>query len=171
MVLNKVKGFSLLEVLMVLSIIGILATVAAPSFIEWRLANAMKSVLKHTADIAKYGRALSITQRTAITLVLDPSSNHCISLTSDDDCDCSVENSCRVLTQKKRLLVNSYDADFSLPKNQKTGLIFDGTHGMSFGSALTITFSNALYTGKVIINNVGRVRYCVTSELEDIPQC
>lgn len=76
MVLIKAGGFTLLELLVVLCIVVIFTAIAAPSFVEWRQAIAIKSALKHTADIAKYARTLSISERKAITLVVDASANH-----------------------------------------------------------------------------------------------
>jgi type IV fimbrial biogenesis protein FimT len=171
MVLIKADGFTLLELLVVLCIVVIISAIAAPSFVEWRQAIAIKSALKHTADIAKYARTLSIAERKAITLVVDASTNHCIGLTSASDCDCHVASSCHVFSQQKRLIMQSYHSVIASPVNKKALLTFDGTHGMSFGSAMTVTISNARYTGKVIINNLGRVRYCTSTSLEGIPLC
>ena len=171
MVFNRADGFSLLELLVVLCVVIIFSTLAIPSFVEWRQAIAMKSALKHTADIAKYGRTLAIAERKPITLVVDSSETHCISLTSGDDCDCSVASSCHVFGQHKRLLTQSYHAVIINPADKKSLLTFDGTHGMNFGSAMTVTLENVQFTGKVIINNLGRVRYCASPALESIPLC
>ncbi|ALM89889.1 MULTISPECIES: prepilin-type N-terminal cleavage/methylation domain-containing protein [Alteromonas] len=171
MVLNKADGFSLLEILVVLCIVVIISALAVPSFVEWRQANAIKSALKHTADIAKYARTLSISERKPVTLVIDASANHCISITSASDCDCSAASSCHAFSQQKRLVMQNYHAVIASPANKKSLLTFDGTHGMSFGSAMTVSITNARYTGKVIINNLGRVRYCTSTALEGIPLC
>ncbi|CAD5266261.1 Prepilin peptidase dependent protein A [Alteromonas sp. 38] len=171
MVLFKADGFSLLELLLVLCIMGIFTGIAVPSFVEWRQVIAMKSALRHTADIAKYARTLAIAERKPITLVVDSSVNHCISVTSANDCDCNVASSCHVFGQHKRLMMQSYNAVIANPANKKSLLTFDGTHGMSFGSAMTVTLSNARFTGKVIINNLGRVRYCASPAFEDVSLC
>lgn len=171
----KINGMSLLEVLISVSIMAILATLAIPSYVEWRTSAEFKHVLEQASSLARYGRALALTERTAVTLVLDSSQSGCLGLTSEDDCNCHQANHCQLSNSTKQLSMQRYNATLSTSKSAKDSskltLTFDGTHGLNFGNALSVSITRAPYNGKLIISNLGRIRYCTSTPLTGISPC
>lgn len=171
MVLTKIVGVSLLESLFIIAIVMTLALFAAPSFVEWRTLVEFSNEIKRITNLTKFGRSLAMTERTAITFVIVPGAKGCLGLTSDASCDCRHVNSCQLFGLEKQLSFVNFKASITTTVDEKVSVTFDGTHGMSFNDALTISITHANHSGKVIISNLGRVRYCAVASTVGIPQC
>lgn len=171
MVFIKVGGVSLIESLIVVSILMMLALFAVPSFVEWRTLTDYNNLMTRIASLAKFGRALAISERTAVTLVIEPGTSGCLGLTSGTDCQCNMTNSCTLFGLEKRVLVSPSKATISTSTGEKVTVTFDGTHGMSFSQALTVNVTRAEYSGKLIVSNLGRVRFCSDEPTMRLPLC
>ena len=172
MVFIKMNGMSLLELLIAFSIVAILIVISAPSYSEWRTQAEFRNALEKAGSMARYGRAFALTERSAITLIFDSTHQGCIGLTSQQDCNCHQPKNCQVLTTTQQLSMDRYGAELITNKNNdKVTLTFDGTHGLNFGNALSVSITRPPYKGKLIISNLGRVRYCSNTPLSGISLC
>jgi len=171
MVLRHWYGVTLLEALIALSVIAILATLAVPSYTQWRALSEFKSALLQASQLAKLARAVALNERRSITLVFDPQQPACIGLTDDKNCDCHQPVDCQIGGTTRQLSLQHYATSLATTDGKKKTLTFDGTHGLSFGHALSITLTKSPYRGQLIINNIGRVRYCTSSNINGFPLC
>ena len=172
MVFIKMNGMSLLELLITLSIVAILLTLSVPSYSEWRSQAEFRSALEKAGNMAKYGRAFALTQHKTITLVLDSSLQGCMGLTTQLDCNCHQANQCKVLTTTKQLSMRRYGAELKTKgNNHKFTVTFDGTHGLNFGNALSVSIDRPPHKGKLIISNLGRVRFCTSTPMPRMSVC
>lgn len=67
--LNKGKGFTLIEMMIVVVILGVLATLAAPSFREYILAQRIKNAAFDLNATLTYARSEAIMRNTTVTVV------------------------------------------------------------------------------------------------------
>jgi prepilin-type N-terminal cleavage/methylation domain-containing protein len=65
------RGFSLVELAVVVSVVGILATVSLPSFFAWREGMELKNAAGEVASVMYSARTGAITQRRNYTLAVD----------------------------------------------------------------------------------------------------
>jgi prepilin-type N-terminal cleavage/methylation domain-containing protein len=69
---NSKRAFTLVELLAVITIIGILAAIVAPNIMSFRKGDAMLAASRQMLDAIARGRQLAISQRTTVYLVFVP---------------------------------------------------------------------------------------------------
>lgn len=69
---NSKRAFTLIELLAVITIIGILAAIVAPNIVSFRKGDAMLVASRQMLDAIARGRQLAISQRTTVYLVFVP---------------------------------------------------------------------------------------------------
>ena len=65
---NTIKGYSLLEMMVVMAIIGVLAAVAVPNFIVWNQKHKLKSDVANLAGTLAFARMTAINQNTPVVV-------------------------------------------------------------------------------------------------------
>jgi len=97
---NRDKGVTLIELLVTVVVLGILSTIAAPSFLSFLEKQRLLGSVQGAANFIKLARAESLKRSTGVAFVVDrvDSMTWCYGLTDNVSltCDCFIENSCSV---------------------------------------------------------------------------
>ncbi|MDB2331018.1 hypothetical protein N9V74_04830 [Alteromonas sp.] len=171
MVLNLNKGLSLLETMVFIVIMAIVIAQGVPSFIQWKKQEALVTSLNKVTALLKHGRQYALSHRGSVNIIVQSGANSCMGITTLATCNCTVVNSCQNQSNRSSINLSPLNTEIMLSGGTKKIITFDGTHGMSFNSATSVTIRNSLYTGKVIVSNTGRARACVSSSLPGLPLC
>lgn len=177
------SGFSLVELLVTIAVVGILASVAAPSFQSMiekrRLIAATEGVYAHLqfsrSEAVKFGRD------TPLNVSVKTGTPWCIGISNDvSSCDCNQTDTTNVTAcvygptglTSMRNLIGSEFTNISLATNQANVQV-DSIRGAFGGTAgaVTLTSAPSSWTTKVIFSQLGRIRICSNSGIGGYPSC
>lgn len=164
-------GFTLLECLVAVTIVIIIVSNAAPAFYQWFQ---RQQVVNQTRSI---GQLLNIASKQAVQtgrpvyVSAVSGRNWCIRLSHSEKCDCRSGRHCDSVDENAHLQASSSSSYFSASRSQTPLAKFEATHGMSMGFATSLFVSEGPYQGQVILNNLGRIRYCMRPGSGGIPAC
>ncbi|GAC14409.1 prepilin peptidase dependent protein A [Aliiglaciecola lipolytica E3] len=157
------RGLTLLEIMIVLSVIMLLATLGAPSIIQMLQHQQLKGTLQTSYFLLQQARSTAISQHNSVTAQFQKGSDWCIALSDTGPCNCQVKSACTVDNIEYRISALDYPqvkiSDTTMGKDQT--IVFDGVRGTAIGNAGTGVFSNGNETAKLIVSNLGRVRICM----------
>lgn len=167
------KGFTLLELIMVLGIAGILVSVAVPSFADLLSANKVSGAAEKIKADFEWARSIAIRNNADIYMdVSAGTSSWCYGFTDAATCDCSqtsavASDACTVDGSLKRNTQSPYGntalaSTISYMTFKSRGLMAaaGGTLSLSLGSK-TVTLE---------ISRLGRSTIC-SSQLNQFPSC
>lgn len=168
------NGFSLLEALVVITLVSLLALLGAPSIAESIKHQQLKGALQHSYFLLKKARSMAISLNQNITVQFQNQPQWCIALSDSGPCDCMLINDCLVENVAYRLQAEDYP-QIALPKiimGKNNTVAFDNTRGIAVGNAGSSIFSDGKNQAKLIVSNLGRVRVCMlTGSLGAYRQC
>lgn len=163
--MNTNKGFSLIELMVVIAIVGIITSMAVPAFSNLLERNRLKSVVQAFQDDLQFARIQAI--KTSISVIVSRTSGNagswCYGLvtknpSSKTSCDCTVttttaSNYCDI----KRVLGTGFG---SVDMVAETGnnSTFDYRRGTI--GADGVTFNTTNYAARVVFSDTGRARIC-----------
>lgn len=135
------RGFSLIEIMVVIGIIAILATIAVPNIIGWRTKQRFLAAASDVHEAIKMARSAAIKDNT--TVVIQFQLNR-FTVFADDDADGSQDAGERTIFSGNFL--NDIDLTTSFPGDR---LSFNG-RGLTNAVGAGITLSNAVYGTRVL---------------------
>lgn len=158
---HKNHGFTLIELIVVIAIIGILTATAIPSMIQWREDTRIRNISRVLATDIQFGKARAVRENTDVVIEV-PGNNYIVCIDDDSGGDCDAgEQVLRTETLPPGFLLST---DFSL-SNPKI-ITIDSRGKAEFGldnpptdQEATITVqSPSGQTADVHVNIIGRVR-------------
>ncbi len=162
---NNQTGLSLLELMITIAIIGIVITLGAPSIIEAQRNRVLSGAIENSYFTLQQARSNAVRKGEDIIVDFSAAPQWCIGATDQPTCDCSTLNSCtvdgleQVLDNQDFPQIEMQNVNFGV-NDQAT---FDGTRGLSIGSAGNLELTDGTRTVRLNLNNVGRVSICVVT--------
>lgn len=159
------RGLTLLEIMITIAIVAIVVTIGAPSILTAQRNLALSGAVENSYFALQEARSHAVRQSADIITDFSGGAAWCIGTTDQADCDCAAAASCTVDGVEQVL---SSD-DFPQIKMQNVNFgdddqaMFDGTRGLSIGSAGSLEFSDGTRTVRLLLNDVGRVSICVVA--------
>lgn len=155
--MNKNKGFTLIEVMVVLAIVGVVGSFAVPSFNDMVQRNKLKAAVQAFQDDVQFARTQAIKRSVNILINRVQTSaaagNWCYGLTAKSaGCTCTTANDCEIKTVSGTGFntVSMYSATGNSTFDFRRGTI--GQNG--------VTFNTTKYAARVVFSTIGRVRIC-----------
>ena len=154
--IKRLNGFTLLEFIAVISVMGIIAALAVPSFSTLIQNNRLKSASEQVYQKLQYARSEAIKQNQDVYLSFLAGSNWCIGLATAPACSCSLTTNCN-LGQ-----INASDfPSINLTTNgfTTTNITFNKLYGAPDASG-DFKLNISSRSIDISINEMGRVRIC-----------
>lgn len=135
------RGFSLIEIMVVIGIIAILATIAVPNIIGWRTKQRFLAAASDVHEAIKMARSAAIKDNTTVVIQFQPNR---FTVFADADDDGSQDPGERTIFSSNFL--NDIALTTSFPGHR---LSFNG-RGLTNAVGAGITLSNAVYGTRVL---------------------
>lgn len=165
------RGHTLLELMLVVSIISLLSVLAVPSLVTWRQESELKHLISTASAMAKSAKVYAITLQKPIYLVVDVTTPNCIAISESDDCSCSNVQTCQVAGRQNILNLNKFSASLNTTSGKNSLITFNPEGTVNFGGSTSLLVSNASHRAKIIISALGRVKPCTNQHIYGLAQC
>jgi type IV fimbrial biogenesis protein FimT len=172
------RGFSLIELLITISIVAILAALAAPSFTRMiesrRLIAATEGVYAHL----QFARSEAVKLHTDLNLSVKTGAAWCMGISNNASCDCSTAGACvygassATATLERNLKGSDYPNVTLTSPSANINYVVNNTRGTlgATGDTIELSSPSGLKT-RVIFSRLGRIRFCTTSSTGGYPAC
>ncbi|RDV29326.1 prepilin-type N-terminal cleavage/methylation domain-containing protein [Alteromonas aestuariivivens] len=160
------RGLTLMELMITLALTAILLMTAIPSYTDYQRKQALRGSLSQLYFLFRKAQNLALAHQKPVYAVIQTQNSWCIGLTEEPDCDCRVERHCQVEGESWQVSAPApmrVTLDSLTFANHRTR--FDPVHGRAYGYAGTLILSDGQRKGKIVINNLGRVRMCMSQGL------
>jgi len=148
------RGFTLLEVMIVIVIVGVMAAIGIPSFSSWRENQAVRNAAQALLVQLKQARTLAMTENRTVSITFGVDANGSEQYTYDAGSS-GPEKNVVVSYQKK------FSGNLHITKNdptQQPNTLNFKSHG-TVGNA-TIYFCSAGHSKRIGLNRIGRAYLC-----------
>lgn len=162
---KRQRGLTLLELMITIAIVAIVVTIGAPSIITAQRNLALSGAVENSYFALQQARSHAVRQSSDVLVDFSDDAGWCIGTTDQDDCNCATVASCTVDGVEQ--VLSSDDFPHIQMQNINFGdndqAVFDGTRGLSIGSAGSLEFNDGTRTVRLSLNDVGRVSICVVA--------
>jgi len=146
-------GFNLTELMITVAIIGILSSIAVPSFQSMIAGNQLKEAIEGLKSDLMFARSQAIKNSTNIYVTVKNTTNSwCYGINdSNATCNCETANDCGI-----KSIDGSQFKSISLSADDNTTFSFRRGTAQAMGATLT----NSHYEARVKVSNRGRITVC-----------
>jgi prepilin-type N-terminal cleavage/methylation domain-containing protein len=174
LVLNKNKGFTLVELLIVVAVVAVIATLAVPSYRDSLQRHELISAVEGVYSYVQYARSESIANNEDIYIAFKGTgaTGWCLGISDLAACDCAASlAACTINSEQARSVDGSNYPNVTLTTSfgaHDSGFNAPRMTAMENGT-ITVTHSGVASAG-VVISTIGRVRVCSDS-LDEYSGC
>ena len=165
------EGFTLLECLITMALVTIILSTAAPSLYQWLQRQHMVTQTREIGQMLNIASKQAVQTGEPVYVAAVTGRNWCLRLSHSATCECRSGRHCKPLAEKYLLEADSADSYLAAGRHTTPLAKFEATHGMSMGFATTLSVYAGTFESKVILSNLGRVRFCMTPSAGGLPAC
>lgn len=179
--MSRSTGYSLLEVMIVVSIIVLLSTFAIPSINHWQADNKFRNALQAVSELVKATRLQALATGAEKHLVVNGKSEECIAISTNASCYCSVSSlpnsptsaskQCTSDNEIRPVLLRDKHIDITTSSGDNKVITFNKHGTLNFSSSTTIVLKSKQREGRIIISSLGRARSCSSPFLSGVAKC
>jgi type IV fimbrial biogenesis protein FimT len=175
--LRRQPGFTLVELVITLLVLGVLVTLAAPSFQGMRDRMRLKAAAEAISSHLQFARSESIKQFSNLYVQVIPgdgsvSANWCLGISSVDSCDCNQAGSCvygPASNPSEKTLFSAGFPTVSLSSNSSS-FKFGGQRARALAAGtITLAGSSGLAL-EIRVSPTGRILVC-SDTVTGYPSC
>lgn len=161
------KGFSLIELLIVIALVGIIAIVSVPSYVSYLQTNRLKNATQLLYQTLYFARTEAIKRNATVYVSFQTGSSWCYGSNPNAVCSCNVANSCTIGTTQSP---GSNQLSLSTSGLTNNAVNFEPTHGAASGNpTITLTAPNGMAMG-IKVGYLGSLTIC-SSSVTGYPAC
>lgn len=163
---RRARGLTLIELMIGLGICAVLMSLAVPSFQAYLQRNRLKAAAQGLEIDLREARYESARRSQPMHLVFKPGADWCYAIATSPDCDCQVQQACRLRTVRGRDLRGVHLL-------QAQDLRFDPASGTaSLSGMAAVLQAGQPERVKVSVSALGRPSVCVMDgSLPPLPGC
>lgn len=163
------QGITLFELLTMLFIVGILATVAIPSFISLINRYRLTSTAESMYFALQEARSEAIKRNANVYFSFTTGDDWCYGINASANCTCSTAGSCALNTTSR---LKTGQMDLSATGYGSNYVYFEGTHGAANASgSITFTLHGGTTYLTINIGRLGNLTMCGSSDLSGYTTC
>ncbi|WDT84902.1 GspH/FimT family pseudopilin [Alteromonas sp. 009811495] len=167
----RYKGYTLLEVMLVVTLVSFISALSLPSFVKWKQEIEFRRALGAIAELATMARTAAISRKAPVHLHLQMNKSSCVAVSVDKSCDCQTLHKCAVDDKVWSIQSHALNASIVNKNENKKHVTFSPLGTVFFGGNTTLQIAHASLTGKVTISVLGRVRACSNTPLSGVALC
>jgi len=163
------SGFTLTELMVTVAIVGIVSSIAMPSFVDMIKNARLKTAAESIYTDLQYTKMQSVKQNTVVSLVFSKTSNSnwCYGITDKADCDCTKAladaASCSITENGAAILKVTSSSELSDMQltSAEDGFSFNPVRSTVSSGGVTL-YNDTNYV-RVKTSGLGKVSYCIPS--------
>jgi len=178
---NKYKGFSLIELLITVAVLGILVSLAAPSMFEMLENRKLKGAAERAFADFQFVKTEAIKRNRFVRLDFTgfgSGNDWCYGFKVNADCDCtetdsSQTNFCEIDGVKQVVNQDNYDGAVTLSNTTvpfSGAASFNPMRGTTTSGSIEFEITNGRKI-KIIVSTLGRIRICSDSSVGGYRSC
>ncbi len=144
LLLRHEQGFSLLELLVVIVIVGVMSAIAIPAFSDWREKQAVRNITQTLLAQLKQARVLAVSENRSVRISFSPKF-YVFDANTTGSC-----NTCR----NEQVNFSQFSDNLSVSVASKKNPIFFSSRGTAKNT--TVTLSAGKNSKKIKVNLIGR---------------